>query len=215
MAKQVTELTFLDYFASSYGIPVPRHLNGNSEVIDIKAALHDWGGKALVKGDVLAGARGKAGAVAQVTNVHDALREIKRVSSLEINGHMTRIAYLVEEIPAVQEIYSAITYNTQVLEPSLTVSLKGGVNIEDVLEDEKITIPVDIYRGLDAYQAGEVLTDLGYPQEYVSSLSQAFISFWDLFISSGMEFAEINPWRITPQGKPYACDFKAVIDESP
>jgi succinyl-CoA synthetase beta subunit len=40
------------------------------------------------------------------------------------------------------------------------------------------------------------------------------VSFWDFFISTGFESAEINPWRITPDNKPYACDFKGVIDEA-
>ena len=81
-------------------------------------------------------------------------------------------------------------------------------------EDQKATLPVDIYRGLDAYQASDILTGLGCPQKLNSALSRTMISFWDLFISTGMETAEINPWRITPDGNPVACDFKAVIDEA-
>ncbi len=214
MGLRVAEFTFLEYFASSYGIPAPRHLAGTAEIAEIKKAIKEWGGVALVKPDLLSGRRGKAGYVVTVRNIHEALREIKRVSSLEINGQMTRIAYLVEKIPAKLEMYTAITYNTEFLSPSITVSLEGGVDIEDVADEKKITIPVDIYRGLDAYQAGEVLSKLGCPQNLISILSRSMISFWDLFISTGMESAEINPWIITPEGKPYACDFKAVIDES-
>jgi succinyl-CoA synthetase beta subunit len=139
---------------------------------------------------------------------------MKRISNLEINGIMTRTAYMVESIPSKLELFTAITYNTQYLGPSLTVSLAGGVDIEEVSDDKKATIPVDVFRGLDAYQAGEVLTSLGCAQNLVSTLSRVLIGFWDLFITTGMESAEINPWRITPDGKPFACDFKAVIDEA-
>ncbi len=47
----------------------------------------------------------------------------------------------------------------------------------------------------------------------ISAFSQALVNFWDMFISSGMRMCEINPWRITSAGRPYACDFKAVFDE--
>jgi len=112
------------------------------------------------------------------------------------------------------EVYTAITYNTRFLGPSLTVSIKGGIDIEEVPEEQQVTLPVDIYQGLDAYQAGDILARLGCPQKLISALSRSMISFWDLFISTGMQSAEINPWRVTPGGNPFACDFKAVIDEA-
>ena len=214
MSFKITELTFLKYFAERYGIPVPGFLSGNVEIASIKKALEDWGGAGIVKPDIITTGRGKAGAVVEVNNSHDALREIKRVSSLEIKGKMPRTAYMVEKIPAVTEMYSAITYSTAFLGPAVTVSLKGGVDVESIPENEKATIPIDIFTGLDAYQASDILVKLKCPKELISSISRVMVSFWDLFISTGMESAEINPLRITPEGKPYACDFKGVVDES-
>jgi succinyl-CoA synthetase beta subunit len=127
---------------------------------------------------------------------------------------MPRTSYLVEYIPAELEIFTAITYNSSLLGPSFTISLNGGIDIEDIPDYQKITIPIDIFKGLDAYQVSETLAALKCPKKFISILSRTFISFWDLFISAGMISAEINPWRITPKGKPYACDFKATIDET-
>ncbi len=214
MALHVTEFTFLEYFASSYGIPVPRHLTGTAEIAQIKQTLKSWKDQALVKPDVISGGRGKSGSVVPAANIQEVIKAIKNVSGMEISGQMPRIAYLVEKIPAQLEMYTAITYNTNYLGPSFTLSLEGGIDIEEVPDEKKTTIPIDVYRGLDAYQASEILAGLDCPQDLISSLSRAFISFWDLFISTGMESAEINPWRVTPEGKPYACDFKAVIDET-
>jgi len=214
MSIRVTELTFLEQFASCYGIPVPRHIEGSAKRSELKKTLSEWGGRALVKPDVLTGKRAKAGAVVQVDNVADAIRQAKRIAGSEINGNMPRTSYLVEVIPAAFEMFSAITYNSSFLQPSFTLSLKGGVDIEEVAEKDKITIPVDIFRGLDAYQAGELLAQLGCEKQHISILSRTLVSFWDLFVSTGMQTAEINPWRITPEGNPFACDFKATIDES-
>ncbi len=211
---KVTEFCFLEYFAERYNIPVPRHIDGSAERSEIKRTIEEWGGKAVVKPDILTGKRGKAGAVVVVNNVQDAIREIKRLSSIEINGRISRSAYLVENIPAQMEIFTAFTYNTSYLGPSLTISLEGGVDIEEISEGKKLTIPIDIYIGLDAYQVSEVLLKLDCPKELISTVSRSIVSFWDLFISSGMQTAEINPWRVTPERKLYACDFKAVIDVS-
>jgi len=145
MSFKITELTFLKYFAERYGIPAPRFISGNIETSVLKKALDDWGRAGLVKPDIITTGRGKAGAVVEVKNSHDALREIKRVSGLEIKGKMPRTAYMVEKIPAVIEMYVSITYSTAFLGPVVTVSLKGGMDVESIPDNEKSTIPIDIF----------------------------------------------------------------------
>lgn len=214
MSIRLTELTFLEHLARRYSIPVPRYIEGTAGRAEIRKALTDWGGEAIVKPDVMAGKRGKAGGIVSINNVQDAIIQVKRISSAEINGKMPRTAYLVEKIPAVFEMFTAITYNSSYLSPSLTISLEGGMDIEEVPDEKKVTISVDIFQGLNAYQASEALEKLGCQKKYISVISRTMVSFWDLFISTGMQTAEINPWRITPSGTPYACDFKATIDEA-
>ncbi len=221
MAQKITEYTFIRHFAPRYKIPVPGHLAGNSTISEIKRSLEVWGGAALVKPDILAGKRSKAGAVSVVRSAQEAVKELSRISGIEINGSLPKGAYLVEMIPAQLEIFTAITYNSANRGPSLTISLHGGVNIEETSDEftgdgrrKKITIPIDIFEGLDAYQASDALEKLSFPQNLISSFSRVLIAFWDMFISTGMISAEINPWRITPKGKPFACDFKATLDEA-
>jgi succinyl-CoA synthetase beta subunit len=111
-------------------------------------------------------------------------------------------------------MFTAITYNSMYLSPSFTISLEGGMDIEEVPDDKKMTFPVDIFKGVDAYQICTCLEKLGCEKKFISPISRTLVSFWDLFISTGMQTAEINPWRVTSAGIPYACDFKATIDES-
>ena len=214
MTIKINELIFLKQLAERYNIPVPRYIEADASRTDIKQALHEWGGEAIVKPDIMTGKRGKTGAIFRVKDLQDAIVKLKHVSNLEINGKIPRTAYLVEPIPAAFEVFTAITYNSSYLQPSFTVSLEGGVDIEDLSDDKKITIPVDIFKGLDAYQISEVLEKLRCKKKVMGLLSRTLVSFWDMFISTGMVSAEINPWRITPDGKPFACDFKALIDET-
>ncbi len=214
MAVQVGELTFLKHLAGKFGIPTPEVVLADAPRAEIRDALARWGNKGIIKPDVLAGRRGKAGAVAVVEDAPSAVMKLKRLSAAEVGGRIARTSYLVQYIPAEREIYTAITYDSRTLGPVLTVSLSGGMDVEDVGDDAKRTVPVNVFKGLNAYQASAVLEDLQCPQELISPLSRAFVSLWDLFISSGMQMVEVNPWRITPDGEVYACDFKGMLDEA-
>jgi succinyl-CoA synthetase beta subunit len=214
MAPQATERFFLETLAPQFGIPRPEYLTAEARGAEIREALQRWGGRALVKPDILAGKRGKAGAVREVRDMAEAQRELKRVQGQEIAGRLPRTAYLVQYIPAETEVYSAVTYDSRCLGPAMTVSLAGGVDVEEAGEDRKVFFPVDVYKCLNAYQAGEMLEQLGCSQAIVRSMAVPLVNVWDMFITTGMRLCEINPWRITPDGKPVACDFKAVFDEA-
>jgi len=214
MAPQATELFFLETLARQFGVPAPEYLPAEARGSEIREALQRWDGRGLVKPDVLAGKRGKAGVVRQVHDMADAQRELKRVQGQEIAGRVPRTAYLVQYVPAETEVYSAVTYDSRCLGPAMTVSLSGGVDVEEAAEAKKVFFPVDVYKGLNAYQAGEMLEELGCSQPIVRGLALALVNVWDMFISTGMRMCEINPWRITPDGRPVACDFKAVFDEA-
>jgi len=214
MPAKVTELFFLEHLAPRFGIPVPEHLTSQTPGAEIRRALKRWGGRGLVKADVLSGKRGKDGAVVDVTDYVEAQKELKRVQGIEVGGHLPRTAYIVQYIPSELELYTALTYDSRCTGPALTVSLAGGMDIEDVNDDRKITLPVDIYKWLDAYKASDILKKLGCPDGAISLLSRSLVDFVDMFRSTGMRMCEVNPWRIDPTGKPFACDFKAVFDDA-
>jgi len=212
MPVEITELTFLEQLADRYRIPVPEHVSGDAPARQLRAALERWGGEAIVKPDVLAGKRGKSGAIKKVTDFIEAQRAIKQVGSMEIGGRLARAAYAVQAIPAAAEAYAAITYDSRSLGPMITLSMKGGMAIEEVAEEDKARLVVDVFKGLDAYQAATCLEELGCPKNALSKFSRALVHLWDLFSSTGMRMCEVNPWRVTPDGRAVACDFKAVFD---
>lgn len=214
MSAKITELTFLEHLAPRFHLPTPEYLMSEASGAQIRDALNRWNSKAIVKPDVLSGKRGKAGVVQIAKDYVEAQHRLKQVQSVEVNGHLPRTAYLVQYIPSDTEIYTAITYDSHHLSPAMTISLRGGMEVEDIGDDEKVTFPVDVFRGLNAYQASEALDKLHCPQGLVSIFSRVLVNFWDMFISTGMRMCEVNPWRIAPGFKPYACDFKAIFDES-
>jgi len=213
MNHQISELTFLKQLAPRFAILTPEFVEWPAQRQKIQDCFNKWP-SAIAKPDILAGGRGKAGAMERMDNARDAIQTLQRLSSLEFKGRMARTSYLVEFIPTTYEVYTAITYDSRYLSPVITISLKGGVDVEQIKEAEKKTFPIDIYKGLDVYQAGDILRSLDCPEKLISSIARAVVNLWDMFITSGMQMCEVNPWRITPDNKAVACDFKAVYDKA-
>ena len=213
MSARIGELTFLEKLAKRFEIPVPDYLVEPASPSKVKAKLEAWG-SGIVKPDVLTGRRGKAGTVLTVEDPRDAVQLLKKVAATEVSGHQPRTAYMVQTVPADLEVYSAILYDSRYLGPSLTLSLKGGVDVETTSADDKVTVPVDVFQGLNAYQASNALSRLGLEGKAHSRLALCLVKQWDMFISTGMQMCEINPWRVCEDGEVNACDCKAVFDES-
>ena len=213
MNTKIGELFFLECLAERFKIPAPDFVVEPVSQSDVKKMLQKWGA-GIVKPDVLAGKRGKAGAVQKVSDYREAMQQLKKVAATEVGGLTPRTAYMVRAVPADMEVFTAITYNSRFLSPSFTVSLKGGMDIESIPESEKVTIPVNVYQGLNAYQGSEALSKLGLQGKLNSALAQCFVNLWDMFITTGMQTCEINPWRVSKNEQIYACDFKATFDEN-
>ncbi len=213
MSLRMGELTFLQELAKRFDIPVPDFVVEPVPQSVVREKLSTWEA-GIVKPDVLSGKRGIAGVIRKVTNYREAVKLLKQVAATEVSGQQPRTAYMVQWVPADLEVFTAITYNSSTLGPSFTVSLKGGVDVESVPESEKVTIPVNVFQALNAYQASEALTRLGLEGQLNSRLALAFVNQWDMFTATGMRSCEINPWRVMRSGEIYACDFKATFDEN-
>ena len=214
MSTKMGELTFLELLAARFKIPVPEFVAEPVRQSEVKQKLAAWG-SGIVKPDVLAGKRGKAGVVRRVDDYREAMPLLKKVAATVVSGQQPRTAYMVQTVPADMEIFSAITYNSRYLAPSLTVSTKGGVEIESVAESDKVTVPLNVFRGLNAYQASEALVQAGLAEGKLNSkLALCLVKQWDMFSATGMHSCEINPWRVTKAGAVCACDFKATFDEN-
>ena len=214
MSARIGELTFLEVLAPRFKIPIPEFVVEPVRQSEVKQQLGAWG-SGIVKPDVLAGKRGKAGTVRKVDDYRNAMQILKKVAATVVSGQQPRTAYMVQTVPADLEVFSAITYNSRWLAPSLTVSIQGGMDIESVDESDKVTVPLNVFRGLNAYQASEALAKAGLPEGKLNSkLALCLVKQWDMFSATGMQSCEINPWRVTKSGAVCACDFKATFDEN-
>ena len=174
--------------------------------------------KPLFKGGV--GKKGKSGLIGRATDLRGALAEKERLYFAEHrHGNVTAKANGVTfegGVPAEHEVYFSITDDTRYRAPAMTITHRGGVDIEELDRSDVVTVPFDALTGLKAFVVANALADIGAPREIVSPLVQHLPKLWELLHHYGMTTLELNPIRMRPDGTgrltPVACDFKCGFD---
>ncbi|RWK39514.1 ATP citrate lyase citrate-binding domain-containing protein [Mesorhizobium sp.] len=174
--------------------------------------------KPVFRGGV--GKKGKAGLIGKARDLKTALAEKERLYFAE-HRHGNAFAKangvtFEAGIPAEHEVYFAITDDTHFRAPTMTLTHRGGVEIEDLEKSDIATVPFEALTGLKAFVVANALTDIGAPREIISPLVQHLPKLWELMHHYGMTTLELNPIRMRPgrDGRltPVACDFKCGFD---
>ncbi|CAI8264183.1 MAG: Uncharacterised protein [Gammaproteobacteria bacterium] len=174
--------------------------------------------KPIFKGAV--GKKGKAGLVGKVRDLKSALAEKERLYFAEHqdNNIAAKANGVTFEagVPAEHEVYFSITDDSRFRAPTMTLTHRGGVDIEELRKDEVATVPFDALTGLKAFVVANALSDIGAPKEIISPLVQQLPKLWELMHHYGMTTLELNPIRMRPSKNgrltPVACDFKCGFD---
>ncbi len=174
--------------------------------------------KPIFRGGV--GKKGKSGLIGRAKDLKTALKEKERLYFVE-HRHGNAVAKaegvtFEGAVPAEHEVYVSIADSTRYRAPTLTITHRGGMDIEELPKDQIAEIPFDPLTGLKSFVITNALSDLKAPKEIISPLAQNLPKLWDLFHHNGMTTLELNPIRMTPTGKgslmPVACDFKCGFD---
>ena len=209
---------------AKFGLPVLKN-----KVIDtaddVVNACRDIGGnKWVVKAQVHAGGRGKAGGVKLVTTPDEAVEFAnhwlgKRLVTYQTdsNGQLVN-SILVEECADItKELYLSVVVDRGTQRIVFIGSSEGGVNIEEVAEKtpEKIIYePIDPLTGPMGFQSRKISKVLGLDNEQSKQFSKMLPQLTDLFISYDLSLLEINPLVITQGGKLHCLDAKINIDSN-
>ena len=205
-----------------YGIITPRGCvaESPSEARDIAERL---GGKVVVKAQVHAGGRGKAGGVRLVNTATEAEQVATALIGSHLVTHQTgssgvvvRRVLLTEQVPIQKELYVAIVVNAESASPMIMASTEGGVEIEDVAErsPEKILrVAGHPLIGLSPYRARAIALELGLAGNQTRKGADLLVRLYQLFVEKDCTLAEINPLVVTPNGSVIALDAKLDIED--
>ena len=207
---------------AKYGVPVPKGQVADTpeEVAEAAAAL---GGFAVVKAQVLAGGRGKAGGVKVAKSAEEASNFAALILGKELyfeqaksNLRIDRV--LVEEALSIaKEYYIGITTDRASQRNVFIVSSQGGMDIEDVAHSHPDAIgrlPVDPFLGVRDFDIRRVAQQGGIPSAEIKDLAPFLKKLYQAYVDSDATLAEINPLVVTTDGKFIAGDAKIDIDDS-
>ena len=209
---------------AKFGLPVSKNrvIASADDAVD---ACRDIGGnKWVVKAQVHAGGRGKAGGVKLVSTPEEAVEFAnhwlgKRLITYQTdsNGQLVN-SILVEECTDIaKELYLSAVVDRGTQRIVFIGSSEGGVNIEEVAENtpEKIIYePIDPLTGPLDFQSRKISKVLGLDGEQSKQFSKMLPQLTDLFVTHDLSLLEINPLVITQGGKLHCLDAKINIDSN-
>lgn len=168
---------------------------------------------AVVKAQVLAGGRGKAGGIKFANNRDEAKAAAKAILGMSIKGHTVKKILIVPKIDIAREMYLGLIVDRREKKPLLIASGEGGINIEEVPDEKLFRRYINPLSGLKSYVIRDLADALKLNKEQAAQLQDIAQKLYALFVKEDSEFVEINPLAITPDGKLIAADAKCTVDD--
>jgi succinyl-CoA synthetase beta subunit len=198
------------------GVPIPPgEVATTPEQAEALAAK--YGTAVMVKAQVHAGGRGKAGGVKFCPTPADAKAKASAILGMDIKGLTVEKVLVTVAADIGSEAYVGIIVDRATKKPVFMVSAAGGIDIEEVAAStpEKILyVPVDPRYGLPTYQAMRMGFFLYEDVKLARAAGTIMQQLYAAFMAAGCSLAEINPLVVTPTGELLAVDGKMVIDDN-
>jgi succinyl-CoA synthetase beta subunit len=198
-----------------YGLPVlPGQVAGTpEEARDVAAQL---GGLVVIKAQVQAGGRGKAGGVKLAHTPDEAFEKARDILALTIKGLPVRKVLVAKAADIAKEYYLSIVMDREKKAPLIMLSAEGGVDIEEVARTSpdkilKQHIPLE---GLRPYAARALMMQVFSDFAQANQAASILLKLYQVFMDGDCSLAEINPLAVTPEGKVIALDAKVVLDDN-
>ncbi|HLY76536.1 MAG TPA: ADP-forming succinate--CoA ligase subunit beta [Thermoplasmata archaeon] len=196
-----------------YGVPIPtgRLVRSVGEAEEAVRA----GPIALplvIKAQVLAGGRGKGGAVKFASTPEELRSVVTGMLGMEFKEETVRELLLEPKVAVGRELYLSIALDRSTREPLLLVSGQGGVEIESLAEEQLVRIPIHPFAGLVAYEKRRVAVAFGLEPPASKELAGVLESLWKAFQEEDAELVEVNPLAVV-DGHLVALDAKVIIED--
>lgn len=207
----------------SYGIPTPRgRVAMTSDQVERAAKM--MGGRCVVKAQIHAGGRGKAGGIRLVHQPEEAQEYGKELFGRTLvtkqtgpNGLKVRRILVEEAVEIAREFYLAITLDRESSRYILIASAEGGMEIEEVASrspDKILTRTIDPFTGLRPYQARKIALTLGLTGTICEDCVELLMNLYRACQEKDCTLIEINPLVVTKAGWLMAMDARITFDDN-
>jgi succinyl-CoA synthetase beta subunit len=207
-----------------FGVPVPRGIPAFT-VADAEKAAKELGGPVwVVKAQIHAGGRGKAGGVKVVKSVDDVKKEATRLLGSTLVTHQTgphgkevHRLYIEEGSAIDREYYLSALVDRETSEVAFVVSTEGGMDIEEVAHKTPgkiVSFSVDPATGFMPHHARHAASALGLSREVTKQAESVLPKLYQAFLAKDMSLLEINPLVVTKTGELICLDAKIGFDDN-
>jgi len=197
---------------SRHGVPVQPALIADDPAA-ARSAARRLGGAAVIKAQVKAGGRGKAGGVKFAADPDEARAHAAAILGMTIKGHRVHRVLLARPAEIEAEFYVSYLLDRTTRNFLAIASAEGGMDIEEIAAtrpEALARIPVDAEEGVTAAKAGEIVRAAGLPEAAVPAL----VALWRVFVAEDALLVEVNPLVRTTAGRIVALDGKVTLDDN-
>jgi succinyl-CoA synthetase beta subunit len=207
-----------------FGVPVPKGQPASTPEEAAKAFESLGQPKAVIKAQIHAGGRGKAGGVKLISSAAEARDFAAKILGRPLVTHQTgpegrvvRRVYVEQASEVARELYLGMVVDRKSESVAVIASTEGGMEIEEVATktpDRIITIPVDPVIGLAGFQAREIAFALGLRDKQTGQFSALIAALYRAFVETDASLVEINPLVVTKDGSVTCLDAKMAFDDN-
>jgi succinyl-CoA synthetase beta subunit len=207
-----------------FGVPTPKGVPAFSVDESVKAAETLGGPVWVVKAQIHAGGRGKAGGVKVVKSIDDVKKEAARILGSTLITHQTgpkgkvvNRLYIEDGSAIDKEFYLSMLVDRSTSRVAIVVSTEGGMDIEKVAHDtpEKIvTVSVDPVQGIRPHHVRRIGKALGLDADLQKQLGPMLTGLYKAFTEKDMSLLEVNPLVITKDKRLICLDAKIGFDDN-
>jgi succinyl-CoA synthetase beta subunit len=184
---------------------------------EAKAAAEEIGGVTVIKAQVKAGGRGKAGGVKIAKTPDEAFEHASNILGMEIKGLTVNRVLVVPATPPVEEYYFSFLLDRSNRSYLCIASVEGGVEIEEVAKtnpDAVKKIAINALEGVDEAKATTIVEEAGFPAELKDQAVTLVQALWKVFVEEDATLVEVNPLARLEGDKLEALDGKVSLDEN-
>jgi succinyl-CoA synthetase beta subunit len=184
---------------------------------DAHDAAHRLGGRVVVKAQVQAGGRGKAGGVKLAESPEDAVAKAGEILGMDIKGHIVRRVLVAPTADIAEEYYFSYLVDRTNRRYLCIASTEGGVEIEVTAHenpDAVAQVPIDPLVGVDEAKAREIVEATGFPAEVADEAVGVIQKLWTVFTEEDASLVEVNPLVRLGDGHLDALDGKVTLDDN-
>nr|WP_216654479.1 ADP-forming succinate--CoA ligase subunit beta [Nocardioides sp. zg-DK7169] len=184
---------------------------------EAKAAAEQLGGVTVIKAQVKAGGRGKAGGVKIAKTADDAFEHASNILGMEIKGLTVNRVLVTPATPPVEEYYFSFLLDRANRSHLCIASVEGGVEIEEVAKTNPEAvrqIPIDALEGVTPEKAAAIVDDAKFPAELRDQAIEMVQALWKVYVEEDATLVEVNPLARLEGDKLEALDGKVSLDDN-